>query len=272
MLAALTLPTLTKLWLVNLLISSTGAKTVRFFNLLKELFSDRFLTKRKETTKRIKAAAIMTAARYECTAARNYIEIALKRLGIPLTVSGGVFYGQCMQKMLEQLVATDCEYAITIDGDTLFTAPQLQRLLSIISQEEQIDAITGIQVRRNKLTMLGTVHGGKKVDDDFQQVDWNGYPLKARTAHFGLTVIDLQKLRSVAKPWFCATPNAKGEWEDDKIDDDVHFWLQWEKAGNSIYIDPGVRLGHLEEMIAVFDENMQPQHMYVNDWAKQNAS
>ena len=43
-----------------------------------------------QTTKKV--AAIMTAARYENTYCRNYIEIALKELGIPLTVSGGVFY------------------------------------------------------------------------------------------------------------------------------------------------------------------------------------
>jgi hypothetical protein len=220
--------------------------------------------------KQIKAAAVMTAARYECTAARNQIERSLRQLGIPLTVSGGVYYGQCMQKMLEQLVETDCNYAVTVDGDTLFTPKQLQRLLSLIAQEDQIDAITGIQVRRSKLTMLGTVHGGTKRDDETITVDWTGYPLKAKTAHFGLTVIDLEKLRSTPKPWFMATPNAAGGWDDDKIDDDVHFWLQWEKAGNSIYIDPGVRLGHLEEMVAVFDENMEAKHIYVNEWAEQN--
>lgn len=220
--------------------------------------------------RKIKAAAIMTAARYECTAARNYIEKALKQLGIPLTVSGGVYYGQCMQIMLEQLAASDCDYAITVDGDSLFTAYDLQRLLSLIEQEEQIDAITGVQVRRGKHTLLGTVHGGEQTDTDAKRVEWHGYPLKARTAHFGLTVIDLAKLRCVAKPWFFAQPNANGEWSGDKVDDDVWFWLQWEKAGNSIYIDPGVRIGHLEEMVAVFDEQMQPKHVYLTEWA-QNA-
>lgn len=220
--------------------------------------------------KTIKAAAIMTAPRYECTAARNYIERALKPLGIPLTVSGGVYYGQCMQKMLTQLVATDCEYVITIDGDTLFTAPQLHRLISIIEQEEAIDAITGIQLRRGKSTMLGTVDGGKVTGPDEKKIDWDGYPIKAKTAHFGLTVISIDKLRRVPKPWFYAVPNAEGDWEGEKTDDDVWFWLQWEKAGNSIYIDPAVRIGHLEEMVAVFDDSMQPCHMYLPDWEAKN--
>lgn len=219
----------------------------------------------------MKVAAVMTAARYENTYCRNYIEIALKKLGIPLTVSGGVFYGQCMQKMLTDLCKSDCEYAVTVDGDSMFTADQLQRLLSIVHTEEKIDALTGIQVRRSKPTMLGTVVGGNKVSDDEIRVDWDGYPIQAKTAHFGLTVIDLAKLRTTPKPWFMATPDANGEWEEAKVDDDVHFWLQWEKAGNTVYIDPGVRLGHLEEMIATFDEKMQPVHLYPADWQAANA-
>lgn len=220
----------------------------------------------------MKVAAVMTAGRYENTYCRNHIEIALKKLGIPLTVSGGVFYGQCMQKMLTDLCKSDCEYVVTVDGDSMFTADQLQRLLSIVHQEEQIDALTGIQVRRCKPTMLGTVHGGNKVSDDEIRVDWDGYPIRAKTAHFGLTVIDLAKLRQTPKPWFMATPNEDGDWEGSKIDDDVHFWVQWEKAGNSIYIDPGVRIGHLEEMIATFDERMKPVHLYPADWLAANAS
>lgn len=219
----------------------------------------------------MKVAAVMTAGRYENTYCRNHIEIALKKLGIPLTVSGGVFYGQCMQKMLTTLCNSDCEYAVTVDGDTMFTADQLQRLLSIVHKEEQIDALTGIQVRRGKATMLGTVHGGRKVGDDAVRVDWDGYPIRAKTAHFGLTVIDLAKLRATPKPWFMATPNEDGDWEGSKIDDDVHFWVQWEKAGHSIYIDPGVRLGHLEEVIATFDEQMQPVHQYPCEWEAANA-
>lgn len=213
----------------------------------------------------LKVAAVMTAARYENTYCRNYIEIALRKLGIPLTVSGGVYYGQCMQKMLEQLCETDCQYAVTVDGDSLFTAQQLQRLLSIISQEDDIDAIAGFQLRRGKTDLLGTIGNGQT------QVDWEGYPIKVRTAHFGLTVIDLEKLRTTPKPWFCATPNKDGMWEDDKIDDDVNFWLQWEKAGHSIFMDPATRIGHLEEMVAIYDENLKPVHLYPADWVA-NAS
>jgi hypothetical protein len=210
----------------------------------------------------VKVAAVMTAARYEATWARTQIEKALKTLGIPLTVSGGVYYGQCMQKMFESLVKTDCDYVITIDGDTVFTADQLMRLVSIIRQEPYIHAITGLQIRRGKPDLLATVDGKR-------QIETSGAPVKVATAHFGLTVISIEKLRALPKPWFWATPNERGEWDGSKVDDDVHFWFRWKEAGNSVYLDPLTRLGHLEEMISVYDENMVPGHIYPADWCNE---
>lgn len=215
----------------------------------------------------VKVAALMTAPRHEITFARTCIQRALDALHIPLTVSGGVFYGQCMQKMLSDLCSKDCDYAVTIDYDTMFTAEQLQHLLCVIHTYEDIDAITGIQIRRGKSTMLGTCHGGEMVGEDEKRVfgDDRGL-LHGRTAHFGLTVIDLKKLRQVPKPWFMSVPDENGEWDSGKIDDDVYFWLQWEKAGLSVWFDPSVRLGHLEEMVVMHDEKLQPVHLYPQEW------
>lgn len=219
-----------------------------------------------ETEKAIKVSALMTAPRYENTYARNQIERALKALGIPLIVSGGVFYGQCMQKMMEQLLELeDVDYAITVDFDSLFTAKDLRLLLKTIIERDDIDAITGMQVRRTKPVMLGTVPGGREVEGG-REILCDGSPIKATTAHFGLTVIDLKKLRSVPKPWFYAKPNADGTWGGESIDDDVWFWFQWRDAGNSLYIHPMVKLGHLEEMVAVFDEGMKAKHVYPAEW------
>lgn len=216
-------------------------------------------------SKAVSVCAVMTAARYECTFARNYIERALHACGIPLSVSGGVYYGQCMQIMLQQLVDHGgVDYAVTVDGDSLFTPKQLQRLMTIIVQEEQIDALAAMQCRRGMNTMLGTIEGKTSVD-------YTGYPLKVDTAHFGLTVIDLKKLAKTAKPWFFSMPNENGDWNGSKIDCDIWFWKQWREAGNSVYVDCETRIGHLEEMVSVFDDKMQPKFMHTADWATENG-
>lgn len=214
-------------------------------------------------SKDVTVTALMTAGRYENTWCRNHIEYSLRKLGIPLAVSGGVYYGQCMQIMLTEAVSKGVQFAITVDGDSVFTPEQLQRLISIINQEgNKIDAICAMQVRRGMPTTLGTIAGVRsKV--------WDGYPLKVDTAHFGLTVINLEKLATVQKPWFFCQPNENGEWDGEKIDSDVWFWKQWREAGHSIYMDPGCRIGHLEEMVVVHQEDMTVRHMYPADWVEE---
>lgn len=213
----------------------------------------------------VTVAALMTAPRYECVAARNGIENALKEIGIPLTISGGVFYTQCMQIMLEDVVSQQIDYALTIDFDSVMTAAHIQRLLNIIEQEDHIDALAAIQPMRGKGRVLAA-RARETV------VDWDGRPIEVTSAHFGLTVIDLKKLAKVPKPWFCGLPDEHGRWSDDRVDPDVSFWRAWEQSGNSIYIDPGCRLGHLEEMVTVFDEDLTLRHMYLKDWQKQKET
>lgn len=212
--------------------------------------------------KNIKLCALMTAPRYENTWCRNQIEFSLRALGIPFTVSGGVYYGQCMQKMLESAIDQGTEYAITIDGDSVFKPDQLQRLISIIVQEgETIDALCSMQVRRGQKSMLGTIAGQVSAK-------WDGYPIKVDTAHFGLTIINLEKLAKTPRPWFFCQPDENGRWGDNRIDSDIWFWRQWSKAGNSCYIDPGCRIGHVEEMVVTYTDELKIEHMYPVEWVK----
>lgn len=201
----------------------------------------------------------MTAPRYECVAARNVIESVMQEVGIPLTISGGVYYGQCMQMMLEDLIGQSVNYAITVDFDSIFQAAHVHRLISVIVQEQTIDAIAAVQPKRNGGSVLAST--GKA-----ESLLWDGFPLKVKTAHFGLTIIDLIKLAQVPKPWFLAQPNEQGEWGNGHVDPDVYFWQSWGIAGHSIYIDPGCRLGHMEEMVTYYNADMQLQHRYLKDW------
>lgn len=216
-----------------------------------------------EESKNVRVAALMTAPRYEAVYARNFIELAMKALGIPMTVSGGVYYGQCMQIMLEDLVGQEVDYALTIDFDSMFTPEHVQRLLNLIASHDHIDAITAVQPKRGCGTILASMGQNKETS-----VEWNGNPIKVTSAHFGLTVIDLKKLATVPKPWFVSQPDANGQWGNDKLDDDVWFWKQWFEAGNSVYVDPGCRLGHLEEMVTVYSPTMELQHLYPKDWSE----
>lgn len=215
--------------------------------------------------KDVTVGAVMTAPRYEAVAARNAIELAMQKLRIPLGISGGVFYGQCMQTMLEGLIKNGCDFAITVDSDSMFIPAHVQRLMDIAATYPQYHALAALQPMRGKGRVLGSL-------DKQTDVESNGKPIKVNTAHFGLTVLRLDRLQLVPKPWFWSQPDSEGSWGDGRTDEDIWFWKAWTKAGNDIYLDPGCRLGHLEEMVSVHDERGQLVHLYPEDWKSKSGS
>ena len=211
-----------------------------------------------------RVACLYTAPRYENVLCRNMIEKAIAELGLRLTVSQGVFYGQCMQMMMEKLV-DQCDVFLTIDGDSLFTGANIHQLLSVLKDDETVDAVASMQARRGAGEALFT-----SVQSGDCQVDL-AKPLKVRTAHFGLTALRTSALKKVEKPWFWSKPNDEGGWErlTSKIDDDIWFWRQWEKAGNTLVVDLNCQIGHLEEMVSVWDyvdNRMIVKHVYPTEW------
>jgi hypothetical protein len=201
----------------------------------------------------------MTAPRYECVWSRSVIDNALKMAGIPLIVSTGVFYGQCMQRMLEDALAQGVEIAVTVDSDSCFNGQHLLRLLRVLVSDDKYDAVAAMQLKRGKQLPLFTM-GGQT------EVQYTGEPLEVTSAHFGLTAIKLARLRDVSKPWFFSRPDDDGGWGPKRIDDDVWFWKQFRDAGRRVWVDVETRIGHMEEMIAMYDENYKPVHVYPEQW------
>ena len=214
----------------------------------------------------LKVGAYMSLPRYESVAARTIIERALKPLKIDLTTTTGVFWGQCMQRMFQGAVEKELDWILTIDYDSVFSSTQLSRLMETFATHPEIDALAALQCRRGTPYPLMTT--GKNAQDDNVEID--GSPVKVVTAHFGLTLIRVDSLKKTPKPWFYAEPEKNGDWGDGRLDDDIWFWHQWRLAGHTIYVAPNVSIGHVEETVACFDEHLNPQHLYVSDWRKQN--
>jgi hypothetical protein len=208
-----------------------------------------------------KVAAMMTLPRYENVYCRNVIDAALRECGVPLHTAQGVFYAQCMQRMFTRAIENDIDIAITIDFDSVFTGKDVMALLQTMAMHPEIDACACMQARRGQHYPLMTIKGETKVE-------WDGKPLQVSTAHFGLTAIRLSKLPAMEKPWFWSTPGEDGSLEDEsgKIDDDIYFWKKWTAAGNNLFVNPNICIGHMEEMVAIHDENMQVVHMYPKAW------
>jgi hypothetical protein len=207
----------------------------------------------------IRCAGLMTAGRYENTRARNVIDTAFRKAGIPLSVSLGVYYHQCMQNMMLDTLELDVDFIVTVDGDSFITSDQILLLLKEMVADPTLDAIAAMQAKRGESSMLAGCDGAKTVTVGIE-------PIRVDAAHFGLTAISAEALRRAPLPLFLPVPNEEGRWDDGRVDADIYFWKNWKKAGNTLAVHPHVRIGHMEEMVSMYDANFKLHHVYPNEW------
>lgn len=208
----------------------------------------------------IKIAACIGVPRIGWNDHWGCVEEALRPWNIPLHRHTGAFWGHNIQTVIERLIAIDVDWALTLDYDSMFTSRDISRLFEIMGENPHIDAVSALQTRRGCQQVLCS-NGESGVETDMKT------PFKARTAHFGLTLIRLERLKELPKPWFWDQPSASGSWsDDDRVDADIYFWREWEKHGRTLYIAPDVRIGHLEVMVSYMDDDLAFKQMHVQDW------
>lgn len=224
-----------------------------------EGYKERHSVQPKATEGDIKIAAVMSVPRVGWNDHWGCVFAALRPFNIPIRKATGPFWGQCMQRMFQGCVKDGLDWILSIDYDTIFKAESLDKLMGIFGRNPNIDALAALQARRHGDTPLMSIKGqkGVEIEGDTVQVD---------TAHFGLTLIRVEALKEVEKPWFMPKPNADNEWGDGRMDDDIWFWHQFKKAGKIVCVAPRVNVGHLQLMVSDFDENFQVRHTFVPDW------
>lgn len=188
---------------------------------------------------------------------------AFRPFNIPIRLGYGAYWHQIMSNMLEDAIDDSLDCVVTLDYDSMFDALDVDRLIGQFANHPKIDALAALQCKRGlEETPLLTAHGQS-------ELEITGDPFRVDTAHFGLTLFRMDALKRMPKPWFIGKPDENGSYRTlGRTDPDIAFWRNWEKAGNSAYVDPGCSIGHLQPMVSVFNEAMKPEHIHVNAWRK----
>lgn len=197
---------------------------------------------------------------------------ALRPLGIELRKHTGAFWGQCLTRAMQMVLDEGKQWILAVDYDSVYTRRHVEQLLDLAGRYPQADAIAPIQAHRTKATALMTLRGadGIRVGEIERNV-FDAELVPAATAHFGLTLIKVEALRRIKKPWFVGVPDENGEWGDQRTDDDIHFWRQWETAGNTLMVASRVAIGHAELMIRWPDENLQATYQHPSEFWQDGA-
>ena len=202
--------------------------------------------------------AVSTVPRLLWTENIQAIGSALTPLGIPMRRATGVFWGQCLQRIMVEALDTRATYILAVDYDTIFDAHDVMALHHLM-EKTKLDALCALQVGRDRDSLIGTIDDGtgnplremprKRLAEDYWPVLFG---------HFGLTLIRLDALRKLPRPWFLGQPDANGEWSEQRVDDDVYFWRKARAAGWRVGTTPLVRVGHLQNLITWPGVDLEP--------------
>ena len=176
----------------------------------------------------------------------------------------GAFWGQCLERVLTDIVESDDDdkqpplWILTLDYDSIFVQDSVPRLLTY-AVASGYDFVAAVQMKRRTDEPLFTMtsDNGERLAEVTRDhlVYHNVVPVN--TAHFGFTLLRADALKKMKHPWFIGKPNDQGRWDDGRIDDDIAFWISAQKAGLKIGVCPRVVLGHAEVWLKWPDSNMK---------------
>lgn len=216
-----------------------------------------------------KIAAIMSMPRLGFTDNFMCAHTALTKLGIEVRPFVGAFWGQCLERGFEMLIAEGFDAVLTIDYDTVFTAQNVNTLVRLMLLHPEVDAICPLQSARGWNSPLMTMELPEGMDPNkVPKTHFDSDMVQLRTGHFGLTLIRTASLKDIPKPWLWSKPAPDGSWNDGRVDDDIYFWRQWAANGKTLFNANRVVVGHLELMIKWPGRDLGVMHQRAADFWK----
>jgi FkbM family methyltransferase len=204
---------------------------------------------KKETWARVGVITSVPRVGFQVHEAMMHAAFGAK--GWPVVRVGGAYWEQGMQGGLNTMIKLGCDYIITVDFDSIFSALDVEEMLVMAARYPEADAIASWQPKRqgNGQSLIGL----KDEEGRFiPNIPLSYLETEVSLVHhtvFGLTLIKSASLLKMPKPWLQSFPNADGEWDTGKIDADGYFWDKWGKTGLTIYTANNVKIGQLEEYI-----------------------
>jgi len=212
--------------------------------------------------------AVWTTPRYALSATFDSVYRALPPLGISLLRSAGVFWDQCIERILDQAIAAGATGILTLDYDSVFEPADLHRMLELYHANPTAGAICPMQWARSvdKPLYQRLDESGKQSWPDVQEMA-SADLVAVSTAHFGLSMLRPAALAAIPRPWFHHVPGPAGSWVHGKRDADIAFWLAMGRAGWPVTIAPSVVIGHIEEVVTWPTHDLTASHQYMFDYA-----
>lgn len=183
-------------------------------------------------------------------------------------IAFGAWWDHGISNAFEDVIEGGADWILAIDYDSMFTADHVSALFKRFGENPHIDALAANQPRRgSEETPLLTM------GPDARTVEFTHEAVQVTTAHFGLTLFRAESIAKMPRPWFMHIPDGNGSYRTrNRVDPDMFFWKEWAAAGNTLYVDPHVNIGHLQPMVTEMyradDGYMRTRHVHFMEWRK----
>lgn len=210
-------------------------------------------------------SGVMSVPRLGFSANHKCLNILCANTGILFYEAEGVYWGQVMNKALSDSV-DKTPYILTCDYDSGFCVNDVIQLYKIMESRPDIGALAAFQMQR---VLERAICGYRTEDttDGYIPIEiMESDTFEVNYAHFGLTLFRSELFKTLPKPWFNAYAGADGDWGNDRVDEDIHFWRNWREAGNTVHIANKIVIGHMELMMVFPDQMMNKIYMQPRDY------
>lgn len=199
----------------------------------------------------------MSSPRYVNAQATHIILGALFEHQLLPFVRYGAYWHLGLQAVFASVVEEgSADWILAVDCDSLFNAAHIERLKVCLHENPDVDALAGFQKHRgSNQPILGTNERTQLTS-----------PADVDCAHFGLTMLRVQCLRNIPRPWFNDAVSLETR---DVIKPDIAFWHRWRNHGYSVHVDEQCRIAHLQDSVIGYNADYSPFNMSFAEWRKQ---
>lgn len=199
-----------------------------------------------ETTKCAPIAITTSTPRYgSLLAADTMWQVATALRAVPGR-AGGAWWEQGLTRQIEKFLELETErgkveFIITVDFDSYMTPEDGLKLIRLMYENPQLDAIVPMQVRRGMFEeVLAQSDGPVTITDPLVPIVHG---------HFGFTVFRRRVFERLSTPWFLNVPDEDGRWQEGRKDADIYFWNKFCDQGFKAAMSTEVVIGHGDEGI-----------------------
>ena len=164
----------------------------------------------------------------------------------------GLLAADARELMVGTAIEQGCSHLLVLDADHIIP----EALLDLLLESKDEAMVSGLVCRRF-YPFDQVAYGKIDRDDSFIpiEVDMNGSVYEVGACAFGCTLINLEKIQKLEKPWFRDTCEKRKDGSYRNMRSDINLCDAFRAAGEKVWIDSRVLVLHVGSNILVSPQN-----------------